>query len=98
MPEEDKCKGCSYRQSCKEVYRELGRCEVPPVTFSVVMAFLLPILIFIAILAAGLVLLKKLNPNLPATAISLALACLVTAVYILVASLIVRKRYRNFDK
>jgi uncharacterized membrane-anchored protein len=99
MPEDNnKCQGCSDRQKCEEVYQKMGQGEGPPVTFSVVMAFLLPLVIFIAVLAAGQVLLKRLNANLPATAVSLVAACLVTAGYVLVASLIVKNRAKRFDK
>ena len=99
MPEEDNnCQGCPNRQSCEEVYRKMGESEGRKVTFSVVMAFLLPLVIFIAALAAGQILLKKINANLPVTVISLILAFLVTAGYVLIASLIVKKRNKKFDK
>jgi uncharacterized membrane protein (DUF485 family) len=99
MPEDnDKCKGCSDRQSCKDVYQKMGESEGPPLTFGVIMAFLLPLLIFIAALAAGQVLLKRLNANLPVTVISLILAFLVTACYVLVARVIVKNRAKRFDK
>lgn len=74
----------------------MGESEGPPVTFSVVMAFLLPLLIFIAILAAGQILLKKLNAELPVTAISLVAAVLVTIIYVLIARVIVKNRSKRF--
>jgi uncharacterized membrane protein (DUF485 family) len=99
MPEDNnKCQDCSDRQKCEEVYRKMAGSEGPPVTFSVIMAFLLPLVIFIAALAAGQVLLKRLNANLPVTAISLILAFLVTACYVLVARVIVKNRAKRFDK
>ena len=98
MPEEDECKGCSHRQSCKEVYRQLGRGESAPGVLGAVAAFLLPIVIFIATLAAGQALLKRLNANIPAVAVSLILAFLVTACYVFIARVVVKKRAERIDK
>lgn len=95
MPEDNKCQSCPERQSCKEVYRQLGQSEGPPVTLNVVIAFVLPLVIFITCLAAGLAIVKKINQNLPAAPISLAIALLVTALYVVLASLIVKKRNKT---
>ena len=95
MPEDSKCQGCPERQSCKEVYEQLGQSESPPVTLNVFIAFVLPLVIFIGCLASGLAIVRKINPELPATPISLAAAVVITAIYVVLASLIVKKRNKK---
>jgi len=97
MPEDNKCQSCPERQGCQEVYRQLGQSEGPPVTLNVLIAFVLPLVIFIACLAAGLAIVSKIDPDLPAIPISLAAAVLVTALYVVLASLIVKKRNKKLE-
>jgi hypothetical protein len=43
------CKGCSERDRCEQIYEAMGRLEGPSVTVKVIFAFLVPILLFIAV-------------------------------------------------
>ncbi len=52
MFEEKFCEECGQRHSCREVYRQLGNSKSPSVVFKVVFAFLVPLVVFIAALAA----------------------------------------------
>ncbi|MHC4462298.1 MAG: SoxR reducing system RseC family protein [Planctomycetota bacterium] len=52
MIEDKFCQDCNQRQNCQEVYQKLGKTKGPSVVFNTVAAFLLPILVFIASLAA----------------------------------------------
>ena len=52
MTEEKFCQDCDQRQNCREVYQKLGKTKGPSVVFNALAAFLLPILVFIASLAA----------------------------------------------
>ena len=52
MAKQENCDGCTERHRCQEVYRQLGRAEVPSVVSKVLTAFLLPIAVFIGVLAA----------------------------------------------
>jgi len=46
--EEKNCQGCGFRHTCEEVYRRLGHSSSGPVTLKVILAFLLPLVVFIA--------------------------------------------------
>jgi hypothetical protein len=52
MVQEKFCEGCSQSERCREIYRKLGRVEGRSFTVRVIVAFLLPLLIFIGSLAA----------------------------------------------
>jgi hypothetical protein len=52
MAELKPCQECDQKHKCREVYQQLGKAQGPSVAFKAVVAFLLPILIFIASLAA----------------------------------------------
>ena len=47
MGDEQFCERCSQRHDCREVYGKLGNAEGPSLTLRVVVAFLMPILVFI---------------------------------------------------
>ncbi|UCF00218.1 MAG: hypothetical protein JSV82_03875 [Planctomycetota bacterium] len=61
------CEDCGQKHDCSEVYRQLGKKEGQSVTFKVVVAFLIPILVFIASLVvfehilAGMIETKELR-------------------------------------
>lgn len=47
MTQPNQCDGCSQADGCKEAYRQLGCTEGPSVTLTVLVAFLLPLVVFI---------------------------------------------------
>lgn len=51
MAQSKSCEGCSHAHDCKKVYEQLGCVEGPSVTSAVVLAFLVPLLVFIVALA-----------------------------------------------
>jgi hypothetical protein len=53
MADGKNCEGCRQRHDCREIYGKLGVGGGPSVTLRVVIAFLTPILVFIAVLAGG---------------------------------------------
>lgn len=53
MTDGKNCEGCRQRHDCREIYGKLGVGGGPSVTLRVVIAFLSPILVFIAFLAGG---------------------------------------------
>ena len=52
MAELKSCQECDQKHKCQEIYQQLGKAQGPSVVFKAVVAFLLPILIFIASLAS----------------------------------------------
>ena len=51
MGEAKSCNGCSEAHDCKKIYEQLGRDGGPSVAMKVIMAFALPIVLFLAALA-----------------------------------------------
>jgi uncharacterized membrane protein (DUF485 family) len=94
--EEKNCRSCKERNSCQEVYRKLGQSDTPPVTKSVILAFLLPLLIFIAVLFIAEKLLKqRIKADWAVVFISFLTALLVTFIYVLLAKSVVKKGGRK---
>jgi len=52
MVEEKFCQGCTQKSRCQEVYEHLSHIQRAGVVFKVILAFLLPIVVFIGSLAA----------------------------------------------
>ena len=78
MPKGNICQECSQKESCKQAFEKLGNAKGPSVTIKSILAFLVPLIIFIAALA---VFEKILQKN---AGISFLLATGATAIYILV--------------
>jgi len=51
MDEQKFCKQCSQLMDCQKVYQQLGSTKGPSVAVKVIVAFLLPLLVFIGCLA-----------------------------------------------
>ena len=52
MAELKPCQECDQKHKCRDIYQQLGKAQGPSVAFNVVVAFLLPLLIFVVSLAA----------------------------------------------
>ena len=90
------CQQCNQRHKCQEVYRQLGKTEGPSVVFKVVVAFLLPILVFIASLATfEAILAGAINSKEVRTALSFLLALPVTFAVVLIIKVINRQVGKN---
>lgn len=61
MHRQDFCESCDQKHDCREVYRQLGKAEGRSVVFKVVIAFLLPIMVFVAALAAFEAILSRIT-------------------------------------
>ncbi|HUV67868.1 MAG TPA: hypothetical protein VMW24_28520 [Sedimentisphaerales bacterium] len=73
MTEQDSCRSCVQKHECQRVYEQIGNTSGSSVAVKVSLAFLLPLVVFIAALAASQRVLAGVAE--PAqTAISLALA------------------------
>ena len=90
------CQECDQRHECQEIYRQLGKAKGPSVAFKAIVAFLLPILVFIASLAAfegilaGTTDIKELR-----IALAFLLALSVTLAMILIIKVINRELNKN---
>ena len=51
MDKEEFCSGCGQKNDCKETYEKLGKVKGPSVAIRAIIAFLVPIAVFIMALA-----------------------------------------------
>ena len=90
------CQECNQNRNCKEVYQQLGNTKNPLVVFKVVIAFLVPLVVFIAALAIFKAILAGIiNSKEAQTAISFLLALSMTFAVVLVIKAINKKLSKN---
>lgn len=92
MVQQDSCRQCNQRQDCGKVYEQLGNSEGPSIVKKVVLAFLLPLVVF----TASLAILEKvfsgvISAGQTQSALSFASALLVTFVWIVMTKVITRQ-------
>ena len=71
MVQKDFCQSCGRRHSCRDIYGKLGNAEGPSVALKVILAFLIPVLVFIVTLAAFEWMLRSLGFDHYSTPLSL---------------------------
>jgi hypothetical protein len=91
MVDQQQCKNCDQKHNCQEVYRQISDPNGPKVLSKVIQAFLLPLIIFILVLAAAE---KLLNEKLKSEA-GKNLAALVIAVLAVLLYLAILKLWRR---
>ncbi len=84
------CDGCRQADTCKEVYRRLGGLQGPSITREVLIAFLLPLVVFVTALGGFGPLVGYLVPAPYGTPLALVLAMAVAAAVLLLARALVR--------
>lgn len=109
MAQQEFCQECNQKHAsletpkksltghdCREVYRQLGKAEGRSVVFKVVIAFLVPLVVFIAALAASeKILAKTINTKELQTALSFLLALSMAFAVVLVIKAINKKLSKN---
>jgi len=78
------CQECSQKESCKQAFEKLGNAKGPSVTIKSILAFLLPLIIFIA--ALGIfekIFQKSISSKQLEIGIGFLLAAAVAMIYIL---------------
>jgi hypothetical protein len=95
MGQSESCKGCSQAHACGKVYEHLGNADGPCVAWKVVVAFLLPMAIFIGALGVCGGLLDGVVASGYETPLAAVLAAAITTAFVLVASAIARRPRRN---
>jgi len=91
MEQPETCKGCEQAHTCAKAYEQLGRADGPSVTLKAIVAFLLPIAMFVGALAACGVFLNDRVAARYETPLAFVIALAVTAGLILVVSSIVKR-------
>lgn len=96
MNEKDFCDNCNQKHSCGSIYHQLGNAKGPSVVVRVVIALLLPLVVFIISLAAfEEIFAKNISSQPLQTALSLLSALLVTFICILITR-VISKRLGQF--
>jgi len=89
------CQDCTQKRDCQGIYEQLGGTPGPSVTLNVILAFLLPLLVFIVSLAVfEKVLAGTFNTGRLQTVVSFLLALLVTFACILITR-VIRKLFNS---
>jgi hypothetical protein len=85
MLNENDCQGCPQKDNCRQAYQKLGETQGPSVTVKSIIAFLVPLVIFICALGISDKIFQKIFATKQLqTAASLGLALAVTLIYILI--------------
>ena len=94
MDQQEFCQDCHQRHNCQEIYCKVGGSKGPSIFRKVVVAFLLPMLVFIVSLAvSGKILTKagddsfRLSDGLQ-TFLSFCIALLITVIFIIIVKLL----------
>mgnify|MGYP006886001191 CR=1 FL=1 len=95
MVQSESCEGCSHAHDCKKVYEHLGSMDSPPITREVLVAFLLPILVFTAALGGFGWLLRNATAKPYQTPLALVLALATTAGVMGVVRLVARSHRKK---
>lgn len=95
MVQQESCQGCHQKDDCQKLYEQLTNAKGPSVTVKVVLAFLLPLVVFIVSLAAfEKILTSYFAGGQLRAAITFVLAVLTT----LICILIVKFANRHYSK
>ena len=83
------CKDCIQKHDCRRIYEQLGDSPGPSVALKAILAFLLPLMVFIVTLAVfERVLAGAISTEQMQTVLSFVLALLVTFVCVLITRVI----------
>ena len=92
MAEQEICKSCKQKHDCQEIFRQMGENKGPSVVNKVVVAFLLPLVVFIVSLAAFQeIFATVISSQRVQTALSFLLALVVTFICILIIRVVNRR-------
>ncbi len=92
MAEQKFCSDCKQKHDCQEIYKQLGDVKGPSVVVKVIVAFLLPLVVFIVTLAIfERILSEAISTDQLQTALSLLAALLITFICILTVRMINRR-------
>jgi len=94
--DQQQCQNCGMKDHCQEVYKKLGESKTPNVLTKVILAFLLPLILFIFSIVAGeRLLIEKLKDAKAVSIIAFALAIAVVFLYVITLKLLKFRRRNN---
>lgn len=90
--DQQQCRSCAMKDRCSQVYQTLGESKVPNVLGKVVLAFLLPLILFIiSVVAAERLLTDRLINPAAGSLISFVAAAAVVTIYLIILKIWRRK-------
>ena len=96
MDDQDICQGCGQKNRCEQAYQALGRREGPSVVTSVIIALLVPLIVFIAALAISQkIIVEYVDTQHWQSLISFVIAMAVTGVCVVSIKLARGRLHRN---
>jgi hypothetical protein len=84
MKSDDSCSGCGQKDTCRQAYEKMGKASGPNVAWKAIVAFLVPIAVFIGVLAGSQRLLEGRLEGRGLTMVSFLLAVCVTLLVVFV--------------
>lgn len=79
------CRECSQKHHCQDIYQQIGKTEGPSVAFKAIIAFLLPIMVFIvSLVISERILIKVIDIKRLRIALDFLLALSVTLAIVLI--------------
>jgi uncharacterized membrane protein (DUF485 family) len=92
MKQNEFCEKCGDKLRCQDVYRQMGEKQGKHIVRNITLVFLLPLVIFIAVLAISQqLLINHIESDGLRTTVSFLLSLAVTFVYVLIAKVISRR-------
>ena len=96
MAEQEFCQDCGQKHDCQKVYQQLGNIKDSSVVFRVIVAFLLPLVVFIVSLAVFQeIFAEAINTEELRTVLSFLIALLMSFVFVVSCSLLKRFLYEK---
>ena len=84
MKSDNNCSQCGHKDGCRLMYEKLGKTRGPSVVLKVIVAFLVPIAVFIGILATAQYFLRNQFEEKTLTLVSFLLAVCLTLVVVFI--------------
>jgi len=92
MKQNEFCEKCGDKSRCQDAFRQMDKTQGKHVVRNIILAFLLPLVIFIVVLAISQqLLINHIESDGLRTTVSLSLSLVVTFVYVLIARVISRR-------
>jgi len=99
MKTDDTCSGCGQKETCRLAYEKMGRAEGPNVAWKAIVAFLVPIAVFISVLAGSQQLLQgRFEENMLILASFILALCITLLVVFVIRALSGPNKKEHCDK
>jgi uncharacterized protein YqhQ len=98
MVQHEPCDSCSHADDCKRVYQQLGHTQSPSIALKVVVAFVLPVVVFTVALGLLTWQLQEVATKTYQSLLACVLALVVTAVFMGLVRLITTRLHKRAER